>query len=83
MRNISVVGWGWVAFTAIACTVIPYALWISALKAVTATIASVVGLLEIVAAMVLSTVLLGESYSTATLLGAILVLLSILAVAES
>jgi len=83
MRNISVVGWGWVAFTAIACTVIPYALWISALKAVTATIASVVGLLEIVAAMVLSTVLLGEGYSTATLLGAILVLLSILAVAES
>jgi len=83
MRNISVVGWGWVAFTAIVCTVIPYALWISALKAVTATIASVVGLLEIVAAMVLSTVLLGEGYSTATLLGAILVLLSILAVAES
>ncbi|MGA3109516.1 MAG: DMT family transporter [Candidatus Bathyarchaeia archaeon] len=83
MRNISLEGWGWVAFTAIACTVIPYALWISALKAVTATIASVVGLLEIVAAMVLSTVLLGEGYSTATLLGAILVLLSILAVAES
>ena len=83
MRSISVEGWAWVAFTAIVCTVMPYALWISALKAVTATIASVVGLLEIVTAMVLSTVLLGESYATATLLGAILVLVSILAVAES
>jgi drug/metabolite transporter (DMT)-like permease len=82
IRSISVEGWAWVAFTAIVCTVIPYALWISALKAVTATIASVVGLLEIVTAMVLSSVFLGESYATATLLGAILVLISILAVAE-
>jgi drug/metabolite transporter (DMT)-like permease len=81
--NISAEGWAWVAFTAVVCTVMPYALWIFALKAVTATIASVVGMLEIVTAMVLSTVLLGESYATATLLGAILVLVSILAVAES
>jgi len=83
IRNIPVEGWAWVAYAAIACTVIPYVLWISALKAVTATLTSVVGLLEIVAAMVLSTILLGEGYSAATLLGAILVLLSIFAVAES
>jgi drug/metabolite transporter (DMT)-like permease len=83
IRAISFEGWGWVAFTAIVCTVIPYALWISALKVVTATIASVVGLLEIVAAMALSAVFLGESYTAATLLGAILVLISLLAVAES
>lgn len=82
IRNVPVEGWAWVAFTAIVCTIIPYALWISALKSVTATIAGVVGMLEIVAAMVLSTLLLGESYATATLLGAILVLISILAVAE-
>jgi drug/metabolite transporter (DMT)-like permease len=76
-------GWGWVAFTAIICTVLPYLLWVLALKAVTATIASVVGMLEVVAAMVLSTLLLGETYSTITLLGAVFVLFSILAVAES
>jgi drug/metabolite transporter (DMT)-like permease len=81
--SISVEGWAWVAFTAVVCTVMPYALWILALKAVTATIASVVGMLEIVAAMILSSLLLGETYTTATLLGAALVLVSILAVAES
>jgi drug/metabolite transporter (DMT)-like permease len=81
--SIPVEGWAWVTFTAIVCTVVPYLLWILALKAVTATIAGVVGLLEIVAAMVLSTVLLGEIYAAATLLGAILVLVSILAVAEN
>lgn len=79
---VSIEGWGWVAFIAIGCTVLPYALWVWALKAVTATIASVVGMLEIVAAMILSTLLLGEAYSIVTIVGAVMILLSILAVAE-
>jgi drug/metabolite transporter (DMT)-like permease len=84
--NLAVVplqGWAWVVFSATLCTVVPYAMWISALKAVTATTVSVVGMLEIVAAMVLSNLFLGEGYSTITLLGAVMILLSILAVAES
>ena len=81
--TIPIEGWAWVGFTALACTVVPYLLWVAALKAVTATITSVVGLLEILAAMVLSSVLLGETYATVTLLGAVLVFASILAVAES
>ncbi len=76
-------GWVWVAYTAIICTIVPYALWIVALKQVTATISSVVGMLEIVAAMVLSGLVLGETYNTVTLLGAGLVFASILFVAES
>jgi len=76
-------GWMWVAISALVCTVLPYALWVSAMRALTATIASVIGLLEIVAAMVFSSILLGERYTTVTLLGAILILGSILAVAES
>jgi drug/metabolite transporter (DMT)-like permease len=80
---VSLVGWGWVAYTALICTVLPYGLWIVALKRVTATITSVVGMLEIVAAMVFSSLLLGEAYATITLLGAGLVLVSILTVAES
>jgi drug/metabolite transporter (DMT)-like permease len=80
---VPLVGWEWVAFTAVVCTVLPYGLWVLALKSVTATIASVVGMLEIVAAMILSSFLLGESYNIITLLGAALVLISILAVAES
>jgi len=80
--SIGMKGWEWVAISALVCTVLPYALWVSALKAVTATIAAVVGLLEVVSAMVLSTMLLGETYTSVTLLGAILILGSILAVAE-
>jgi len=80
--SIGLEGWEWVAISALVCTVLPYALWVSALKAVTATIAAVVGLLEVVSAMVLSTILLGETYTEITLLGAILILGSILAVAE-
>ena len=76
-------GWLWVAISALVCTVLPYVLWVSGLRAVTATIASVIGMLEIVSAMILSTILLGERYTAVTLLGAILVLGSILAVAES
>jgi len=79
---ITTVGWEWVAYTAIATTVVPYAIWIVALRAVTATIAAVVGMVEIVTTMILSSLLLGETYGTVTLVGAILVLLSLMAVAE-
>jgi len=43
----------------------------------------VVSMLEIVAAMLMSALLLGEAYSIVTLVGAMLVLASIFAVAES
>jgi drug/metabolite transporter (DMT)-like permease len=58
-------------------------MWVVALKVVTATVASVVSMLEIVAAMLMSALLLGEAYSIVTLVGAMLVLASIFAVAES
>ena len=83
LHTIAAQGWEWVGISAIVCTVLPYSLWVAGLKGVTATIASVVGMLEVVCAMILSTLLLGESYTTVTLLGAILILISILAVAES
>jgi len=76
-------GWELIAYTAVAATVLPYVMWIAALKAVAATVTGVVGLLEIVAAMITSSVLLGESYSTITLIGALLILFSLFAVAES
>ena len=79
---ITTIGWEWVAYIAIATTVVPYAIWIVALRAVTATIAAVVGMVEIITTMILSSLLLGETYGTVTLVGAILVLLSLMAVAE-
>lgn len=80
---VPLVGWEWIAYTALIGTVLPYGFWVLALKSVTATIASVVGMLEIVVAMILSSLLLKESYSMITLLGAVLIFASILAVAES
>ena len=81
--RISLQGWELVMFMALPCTVLPYAMWIAALKSVTATVASVVGMLEIVAAMILSWIFLGEVYNTTTLLGALLVLAALFAVTES
>lgn len=84
--NVGVVplqGWAWVFFTAIIVTALPYGLWVLALKAVTATIASVVSTLEIVIAMMLSGILLGETYTSITVVGAAMVLASILAIAQS
>ena len=80
---ISVEGWELIAYTAVACTVMPYVMWIVALKAVTATVAGVVGLLEMVTAMVMSSLLIGESYSNITIIGALLILFALFAVAES
>jgi len=80
--NIPIQGWVIVAYSAVACTVLPYAMWVAALKAVTATVAAVVGMLEIVAAMILSSIFLGEAYNTVTLVGALLVLIALFAVAS-
>lgn len=83
LKSIPAQGWAIIVFIALACTVIPFALWVFALGAVTATVASVVAMLEIVVAMILSALLVGESYSTITLIGALFVLISIFVVAES
>jgi drug/metabolite transporter (DMT)-like permease len=80
---VTVQGWVIVAYTAIMCTVLPYVFWLAGLKTVTATVASVIGLLEIIFAMALSTLLLGETYTPGTLIGAGLILLSAFAVAET
>ena len=77
---ISAEGWELVGYTALACSVLPYVMWTLALKSVTATVATVVGMLEIVAAMALSAFFLAETYSALTVTGAILILFSIFAV---
>ena len=82
-ERIPLQGWEWIGFIALACTVVPYAIWVAALRAVSATVAAIMGMLEIVVAMILSTVFLGEAYSNMTLIGAVLILLSVFAVAES
>jgi drug/metabolite transporter (DMT)-like permease len=83
LRSVSIAGWTWVTFTAIVCTVLPYALWILALKTVTATVSSVVSMLEVASALILSVVLLGEIYNAVAVVGAIVILISITAVARS
>jgi len=71
-----------VVYAAFVCTLLPFVLWTAALKTATATVATLVGLLEILTAMIMSTLLLGETYSTITLIGAFLILASLLTVVE-
>jgi drug/metabolite transporter (DMT)-like permease len=81
--SVSLAGWSLVAFTAIVCTVLPYALWIFALKAVTATVSSIVSMVEVASALILSAILLREAYNAVAVVGAIVILVSITAVARS
>ena len=83
LESVSLAGWSWVAFTAIVCTVLPYALWVFALKAVTATVSSVVSMVEVASALILSVILLREAYNAVAVVGAIVILISITVVARS
>jgi len=71
-------GWAAIAYTAIFCTVVPYALFVKAQKYVTVTYSSLVLLIEVIVAIVLSTLILGEQFVLGSGLGAVLVCLSII-----
>ncbi|MBM3308152.1 MAG: DMT family transporter [Candidatus Eisenbacteria bacterium] len=69
------VGWGlWpVGYTAVFCTVIPFALWTWGLKRISATTSSVILLTEVVFAMALAALVLGERQTTGALWGGVLI----------
>jgi len=77
----SVIPWeGWlvVAYTAVFCTFIPYLFLSKALRFVSATVSSLVLLIEIIMAIVSSALILGEQFAVGSGLGAALVLASII-----
>jgi drug/metabolite transporter (DMT)-like permease len=70
-------GWAAVAYTAILCTVIPYWLFTRAQRFVGATLSALVLLIEVVVAIISSTLILGEQFAIGSGLGAVLVCASI------
>jgi drug/metabolite transporter (DMT)-like permease len=66
-----------VPYTAVFCTVAPFVLWTWGLKRITATTSSIVLLTEIVFALALAAVLLGERLSPVALVGSVLILTAV------
>ena len=63
-----------VPYTAVFCTIAPFFLWTWGLKRITATTSSIVLLTEVVFALALAAVLLGERLSPGALAGSVLIL---------
>lgn len=70
--------WGVIVYTGILCTFIPYLLFTKAQRSVSATLAALVLLIEVLVAMLSSALILGEQFAIGSGLGAVLVCASIL-----
>ena len=69
--------WWTVPYTAIFCSIAPFLLWTWGLKRITATTSSIVLLTEVVFALALAAVLLGERLSPGALVGSVLILAAV------
>jgi drug/metabolite transporter (DMT)-like permease len=71
------IGWGAIIWTGVFCSALAYFLWAMGLKLLTVTISAIVLLLEVVWALILSFLFLGESFTMIAAIGAALILASI------
>ena len=78
--SISALSWEAIAYTAVFNTAIPFVLYQAGLRQLTASLSAVVLLLEIVVAILISVLFLGETFTVLSALGAVAVLASILLV---
>ncbi|MBN2566001.1 MAG: DMT family transporter [Candidatus Eisenbacteria bacterium] len=69
--------WWTIAYTGAFCTVLPFFLWTSGLRFITATTSSVIMLVEVVFALALAAWLLGERLSPGAIAGSLLILLAV------
>jgi len=72
--------WLAILYTAILCWVVPYYLWLKALKHLSPVTSAIVLLTEIVVAVTISTLFLGEVFTAISGVGAILIVVAILLV---
>jgi drug/metabolite transporter (DMT)-like permease len=72
--------WLAIVYTAVLCWVIPYYIWLKGLKHISPVTSSVVLLTEIIVAVAISTVLLGEVLTAVSGIGAVFIILAILLV---
>ena len=83
LENVFTLPWNaWLAiiYTAILCWVIPYYFWLKGLKNISAVTSAVVLLTEIIVAVAVSVVLLGEGLTVISGIGAVLIIIAILLV---
>jgi drug/metabolite transporter (DMT)-like permease len=69
--------WWTIAYTGALCTVLPFFLWTSGLRFITATTSSVIMLAEVVFALGLAAMLLGERLSPGAVAGSLLILVAV------
>ena len=69
--------WWTVPYTAVLCTIIPFFLWVWGLKRVSATTSSVIMLTEVIFALALAALLLGERLSGGGLVGSVLIMAAV------
>ena len=81
-KSVSLPWDAWVAilYTAIFCWVVPYFLWLKGLKNISPVTSAVVLLTEILVAVAISTIVLGEVMTIVSGIGAILIIMAILLV---
>jgi len=72
--------WLAILFTAVLCWVIPYYLWLKGLQQLSPVTSAIVLLTEIVVAVTISTLFLGEAFTAISGVGAILIVVAILLV---
>ncbi len=72
--------WLAILYTAVLCWVVPYYLWLKGLKHLSPVTSAIVLLTEIVVAVTISTVFLGEAFTAISGIGAVLIVIAILLV---
>ncbi len=85
LENFLYLTWeAWIAilYTAVFCWIIPYYLWTKGLKNITPLTSAIILLNEIIVAVIISTILLGEVLTVATAIGAIFIIMAILRVSH-
>jgi drug/metabolite transporter (DMT)-like permease len=78
--SIPLEGWLAILYTAVFCWVIPYYIWLRALKHISPVTSAISLLAEIVTAVIIGTVLLGEMFTLISGVGALLIVVAIILV---
>jgi drug/metabolite transporter (DMT)-like permease len=77
LLSLSAEVWALILYTAVFCWLIPYYLWLKGLKQISPVISTVILLTEVIVAIVISLLFLGESFTVISGIGASLILLAI------
>lgn len=80
LLNLSLDAWIIIVYTSVFCWLIPYYLWLKGLKHISPAVSTVILLTEVVVAITISFLFLGETFTTISGIGAILIFSAIILV---